>query len=97
MVHLDGKLFAALLRNESGDVDRLCLTDGADVILAVEVYGNGRAINIASAGMPGLLVQQGASGIDVSRYLQLPGGAMKQVVYGADGHVIEERQIPGSK
>lgn len=97
MVHLDGKLYVGLIKNTAGKVDRLCLTDGGDVILSVEIYGNGRAINVASSGIPGLLVHQSASGIDVTRYLRLPNGALKFVVYGADGQVIEEKKIPGDK
>ncbi len=93
MVHLDRELYISLFKNEGGEVDRLCLTDGSEVILSVEMYGNGRAINIASSGRPSLLVHQGNSGIDVTRYLRLPDGAMKLVVYGADGRVTEEKQI----
>lgn len=94
MVQLGGDLYASLIKNAGGEVDRLCLTKGGDVILAVEIYGNGRAINVASAGRPALLVHQGDSGIDVTRYLRLPDGAMKQIAYGADGKITEETTIP---
>jgi hypothetical protein len=93
MVHLDGNLYANMIKNAGGEVDRLCLTEGEDVILSVEIYGNGRAINVASAGRPGLLVHQGVSGIDVTRYLRLPDGATKQIVYGVDGKIKEETTI----
>jgi hypothetical protein len=92
-VKLDDGLYAAISANADGKVDRVCLTKGRDVILSVELYGNGQAISIASGGSPTLLVHQGASGLDVTRYVRLPQGSFTQLVYGPDGKVVEEREV----
>jgi hypothetical protein len=92
LVKLDEGLYAALLVNDDGRIDRLCLTKGSDVILAVELYGNGRAISIASGGIPALLVHQTGTGLDVNRYLRMPDGSLKRIVYGQDGMVVEDHE-----
>ncbi len=92
IVKLGEGVYATVLNHEDGSMDRLCLTQRGEVILTIELYGNGRAISIASSDEPTLLVHQSESGLDVSRYLRLPNGSFQQIVYGQDGRVIEQSE-----
>jgi len=92
-VKLEEGVFAVLVKNADGKVDRIVLTRSSDVILSLELYGNGQSISIASDGSPELLVQQGRTGLDVSRYIRNKKGSFRQVFYGPDGSVSEEHDI----
>jgi hypothetical protein len=90
LVKLEEAVYAVLMPNADGVVDRVCLVRKGAVIVDVEMYGNGNKIQVASANRPALIVNESEGSLNMIRDILNPDGSHRFIVYGADGQIASQ-------